>query len=65
MTICNQCNGNHYINVREIWKDVSQTKKVWVTKLCPKCIPISEDDMLDDFVKKINKPLKVSIRKGE
>ena len=63
--ICNQCDGNNYIKVREIWKDTSQTKKVWITKPCPKCVPvpITEDDLdngvtLGDYVKKINKELK-------
>ena len=57
--ICNQCDGNNYIKVREIWKDTSQTKKVWVTKPCPKCVPITEEDItLDDFVNKVNKELK-------
>ena len=63
MIICNQCDDNNYIKVREIWKDTSQKKKVWITKPCPKCVPITEDDLdngvtLNDFVKKINKELK-------
>ena len=69
MIICNQCDDNNYIKVREIWKDTSQTKKVWITKPCPKCVPITEQDLdsidmitsdmtLEDYVKKINKELK-------
>ena len=45
MIICNQCDGNNYIKVREIWKDTSQTKKVWITKPCPKCVPITEENL--------------------
>ena len=63
MIICNQCDGNNYIKVREIWKDTSQKEKVWITKPCPKCVPITEQDLdngitLEDYVKKINKELK-------
>ena len=63
MIICNQCDDNNYIKVREVWKDTSQTKKVWITKPCPKCVPITEQDLdngitLEDYVKKINKELK-------
>ena len=63
--ICNQCDGNNYIKVREIWKDTSQTKKVWITKPCPKCVPITEEDLdngvtLEDYVNKVNKKLKNS-----
>ena len=62
-TICNQCDDNNYIKVREIWKDTSQKEKVWITKPCPKCVPITEQDLdngitLEDYVKKINKELK-------
>jgi len=61
--ICNQCDDNNYIRVREIWKDTSQTKKVWITKPCLKCVPITEQDLdngvtLDDFIKRVNKKLK-------
>ena len=61
--ICNQCDDNNYIKVREIWKDTSQKEKVWITKPCPKCVPITEQDLdngitLEDYVKKINKELK-------
>ena len=57
--ICNQCDGNNYLKVREIWKDTSQTKKVWITKPCPKCVPITEEDItLEDYVNKVNKKLK-------
>ena len=57
--VCNQCDGNNYIKVREIWKDTSQTKKVWITKPCPKCVPITEEDItLEDYVNKVNKELK-------
>ena len=63
MIICNQCDGNNYIKIREIWKDTSQKEKVWITKPCPKCVPITEQDLdngitLEDYVKKINKELK-------
>ena len=57
--ICNQCDGNNYLKVREIWKDTSQKKKVWITRPCPKCVPITEEDItLGDYVRKINKELK-------
>ena len=59
MIICNQCDGNNYIKVRKIWKDTSETEKVWITKPCPKCVPIAEEDItLEDYVKKVNKELK-------
>ena len=51
--ICNTCNGNHYIKIREVWTDTSETKKEWYTKPCPECINIDayELEQLDHFKK--------------
>ena len=63
-TICNQCNGNHYIKVRKIWKDATKKERVWIIKPCPKCVPITEEELDDDttldvLVERINQKLKM------
>ena len=46
------CKGNDHIKIRQIWKDTKEKQKVWITRPCPLCIPISENDIQLDEARK-------------
>ena len=43
--ICEVCNGNDHIKIRQVCKDTEEKQKVWITQTCPLCIPITENDI--------------------
>ena len=43
--ICELCKGNDYINIRQVWEDTEEKRKIWITQLCPLCIPIPENNI--------------------
>ena len=50
--ICELCTGNDYINIRQIWEDTSENRKIWITQPCPFCVPKTENDIELDEARK-------------
>jgi hypothetical protein len=43
--ICELCKGNDYINIRQIWENTEEKRKIWIAQPCPLCIPKTENDI--------------------
>jgi hypothetical protein len=43
--ICELCKGNDCINIRQIWENTEEKRKIWIAQPCPLCIPKTENDI--------------------
>jgi len=50
--MCELCKGNDHIKIRQVWEDIEEKRKIWITQPCPLCIPITENDIQLDEARK-------------
>ena len=50
--MCELCMGNDHIKIRQVWEDTKEKRKIWITQLCPLCIPTTENDIQLDEARK-------------